>query len=336
MPAEWEKHSAIWLSFPHDNESFPHLAEAQSAHADFVRAISDYEQVELQVLDETAKAHVTSLLTERGANLDNIRFHVREYADIWFRDYGPLFVVNDTTKELAMTKWTFNAWGGKYDALLKDNGIPYEMNKQMKLDMFETGIVMEGGSLELNGKGTVLTTTQCLLNKNRNPKLSREEIEKYLDDYLATPNVVWLTEGIEGDDTDGHIDDIARFVNETTIVCAVEKNESDANYRALKENFELLKEAKDQNGNPFTVVPLPMPSPVVSTVNGKRLPASYANFYIGNGVVIMPTFEAPEDAEALKALESVFPNHKVIGLNAKYLVYGFGTFHCMSQQQPAV
>lgn len=336
MPAEWEKHSAIWLSTPHDNESFPHLAEAKEAHADFVRTISDFETVELQVLDETMQAEVTARLTERGANLENIRFHVREYADIWFRDYGPLFVVNDKTKELAMTKWIFNAWGGKYDALLRDNGIPYEMNKGMKLDMFETGIVMEGGSIELNGKGTVLTTTQCLLNKNRNPKLSREEIEKYLNDYLSAPNVVWLTEGIEGDDTDGHIDDIARFVNETTIVCAVEKNESDGNYKALKENFELLKEAKDQDGKPFTVVPIPMPSPVISTVSGKRLPASYANFYIGNDVVIMPTFEAPEDAEAFKVLESVFPNRKVIGINAKYLVYGFGTFHCMSQQQPAV
>jgi agmatine deiminase len=336
MPAEWEKHSAIWLSFPHDTESFPHTEEAQKAHADFVRAISDYETVELQVLDEMTKAHVTSLLTERGANLENVRFHVREYADIWFRDYGPLFVVNDKTKELAMTKWTFNAWGGKYDTLLRDNGIPYEMNKQMKLDMFETGIVMEGGSIELNGKGTVLTTTQCLLNKNRNPKLTKEEIEKYLDEYLNAPNVVWLTEGIEGDDTDGHIDDIARFVNETTIVCAVEKNENDGNYKALKENFELLKEAKDQDGNPFTVVPLPMPSPVISTVSGKRLPASYANFYIGNGVVIVPIFAVPEDAEALKVLQSVFPNHKVIGLNAQYIVYGFGTFHCMSQQQPAV
>ena len=328
MPAEWEKHSAIWLSFPHDTESFPHLEKAQAAHADFIKEISETEAVELQVLDETMKEHVAALLSERGANLGNIRFHVREYADIWFRDYGPLFVTNG--KELAMTKWVFNAWGGKYDALLKDNGIPYEMNKEMNLPMFETNVVLEGGSIDVNGKGTVLTTEQCLLNKNRNPQLSREEVEKYLDDYLACPNVVWLTEGIEGDDTDGHIDDIARFVNETTIVCAVEENEADANYKPLKENFELLKKTG------LNIVPLPMPSPVISTVNGKRLPASYANFYIGNGKVIVPTFGVSEDEKALSVLHSVFPDRKVVGINATYLVYGFGTFHCMSQQQPAV
>jgi len=332
MPAEWERHSAIWLSFPHDTESFPHTEEAQNAHADFIAEISETEAVELQVLDETMKEVVTSLLTERGANPANVRFHIRDYADIWFRDYGPLFVTD--SKELAMTKWVFNAWGGKYDALLKDNGVPYEMNKGMNLRMFETGIVMEGGSIEVNGKGTVLTTTQCLLNKNRNPQLSKAEIEKYLDDYLNCPNVVWLTEGIEGDDTDGHIDDIARFVNETTIVCAVEKNEVDANYKPLMENLELLKKAKDQDGNPFTVVAIPMPSPVISSVSGKRLPASYANFYIGNGKVIVPIFGVPEDEEALSILRSVFPDRKVVGINATYLVYGFGTFHCMSQQQP--
>jgi len=333
MPAEWERHSAIWLSFPHDTESFPHIERAQAAHADFVKEISETEMVELQVLDETTKAQVVALLTERGANLANVRFHIRDYADIWFRDYGPLFVTNG--QELAMTKWVFNAWGGKYDALLKDNGIPYEMNRAMNLRMFETGIVMEGGSIDVNGKGTVLTTEQCLLNKNRNPQLSKAEIEKYLDDYLHCGNVIWLTEGIEGDDTDGHIDDIARFVNDTTVVAALEANPDDANYAALKKNFEILQNSKDQDGKPLTVVSIPMPSPILRE-NGSRLPASYANFYIGNGKVVVPIFGVPEDEQVLEILGTVFPDRKVVGINAKYLVYGFGTFHCMSQQQPAV
>lgn len=335
MPAEWERHSAIWLSYPHDTDSFPHLAEARSAHVDFVKEISETEPVELQVLDETTRESVTKELGKRGANMGNIRFHTRDYADIWFRDYGPLFVVNRKTRELAMTKWTFNAWGGKYEELLKDNNIPYAMNEAMELPMFETGIVLEGGSIDVNGRGTVLTTEQCLLNKNRNPNLTREQIEKYLDDYLGTPNVIWLTEGIKGDDTDGHIDDIARFVNDGTVVAAVEENPNDANYEALKKNFEILQNAKDQNGVPLTVVSIPMPSPMLRE-NGSRLPASYANFYIGNGKVIVPIFGAPEDEQALATLQTVFPDRKVVGINAKYLVYGFGTFHCMSQQQPAI
>jgi agmatine deiminase len=325
MPAEWEKHSAIWLSFPHDNESFPHLEKARAAHADFAAAISETEQVELQVLDETMQELATSLLTERNANMGNVRFHVREYADIWFRDYGPLFVTNG--KELAMTKWEFNAWGNKYEALLKDNGIPYEMNKDLKMQMFETGMVLEGGSIDVNGKGALLTTEQCLLNKNRNPDMTREQIEQKLKDNLGVSNIIWLKEGVEGDDTDGHIDDIARFVNENTIVCAVEENEKDANYAPLKENFELLKSTG------MNVVPLPMPGNVTRE-NGSRLPASYANFYIGNGKVIVPIFGTENDGKALEVLRSVFPDRKVVGINALYLVYGFGTFHCMSQQQP--
>jgi agmatine deiminase len=335
MPAEWEKHSAIWLSWPHDTESFPYLEKAESAYADFVKEISESETVELQVLNDSAKERAMKLLAERGTDLTQVRFHMRDYADIWFRDYGPLFVVNRETKELAMTKWEFNAWGGKYETLLKDTGIPRRMNEDMKLKMFEAGIVMEGGSLEVNGAGTLMTTEQCLLNKNRNPNLSKEEIEKKLSDYLGITNFIWLKEGIEGDDTDGHIDDIARFVNSTTIVCAVEGNSGDANYHALQENFELLKQAKDQDGNAIKVIPLPMPGNITRE-NGNRLPASYANFYIGNTKVLVPTFDTPKDEEALTVLRSVFPDRKVVGINATYLVYGFGTFHCMSQQQPAI
>ena len=335
MPAEWAPHSAIWLSWPHDTESFPYLDKTEEAYADFIAEISESEKVELQIVNETMREKAEAMLRERNTDLGNVRFHTADYADIWFRDYGPLFVVNPQTKELAMTKWTFNAWGNKYAELLKDNKIPYSMNKSLKLKMFEAGIVLEGGSVEVNGKGTVLTTEQCLLNKNRNPHLSREQIEKYLDDYLGAPHVIWLTYGIEGDDTDGHIDDIARFVNETTVVCAIEENPKDGNYTAMKQNFEILKGSYDQDGKPLTVIPLPMPGKIMAD-SGKRLPASYANFYIGNTKVLVPIFGTVQDEKALAVIRSVFPDKKVVGINATYIVYGFGTFHCMSQQQPSV
>ncbi len=332
MPAEWEPHSAIWLSFPHDPESFPHLEEARASFLNFVHEISESETVELQVLDETMQHEVAVKLAERGNNLENIRFHIREYADIWFRDYGPLFLVENDLHELAMSKWEFNAWGGKYDALLKDNEIPYAMNEELKLPIFKAGIVLEGGSIEVNGKGTLMTSKQCLLNKNRNPKLTKTEIEGYLADYLNVRNFIWLNEGVEGDDTDGHIDDIARFVNPTTILCAREDDETSANFAPLKENWELLQNAVDQDGKKINVIAIPMPGRIPA--HEKPLPASYANFYIGNTKVIVPTFGTENDAKALRIIQEVFKDRKVVGIDATYLVYGFGTFHCMSQQQP--
>lgn len=334
MPAEWEKHSAIWLSWPHDPYSFPHLEKAEASFADFIKEIYTSETVNLQVLNEVMQDRVAQMLEERGVDLDAINFHPANYADIWFRDYGPLFLIHPETKELAMSKWIFNAWGGKYDALLKDNQIPYAMNKELKLRMFETNIVMEGGSIEVNGKGTLMTTEQCLLNKNRNPDLSREQIEKYLSDYLNVRHFIWLKEGIEGDDTDGHIDDIARFVNPTTVLCAYEEDTSSKNHAILKENFEILENATDQDGTKLNVIKLPMPG--VVPAHEHALPASYANFYIGNTKVLVPTFGTKNDAKALEIIQSVFPDRKVVGVDATYLVYGLGTFHCMSQQQPTV
>lgn len=334
MPAEWKPHSGIWLSWPHDNESFPHLEKAENSFAEFIKEIYTSDTVHLQVLNEVIQDRALEMLEARGVDVDLIHFHQRDYADIWFRDYGPLFLINPETKELAMSKWIFNAWGGKYDALLKDNKIPYAMNESLKLKMFETNIVMEGGSIELNGAGTLMTTEQCLLNKNRNPELSREQIEKYLSDYLNVRHFIWLKEGIEGDDTDGHIDDIARFVNETTVLCAYEDDESSKNHAILKENFEILQNATDQDGNKLNVVKLPMPG--VVPAHDRVLPASYANFYIGNTKVVVPTFGTENDAKALEIIQSVFQKRKVVGVDATYLVYGLGTFHCMSQQQPAI
>lgn len=343
MPAEWEQHSAVWLSWPHDTTSFPHLEEAETSFANFIKEISESETVELQTVNEVVEDRAVAMLQERGVNENAVRFHPANYADIWFRDYGPIFITNPKTKELAMTKWTFNAWGNKYEILLKDNEIPHAMNAKMKLPMFEAGphtngigvgagIVMEGGSIEVNGKGTLMTTEQCLLNKNRNPNLTREEIEKYLSDYLGVRHFVWLKEGIEGDDTDGHIDDIARFVDPTTVLCAYEEDTKSPNYAVLKENFEILENATDQDGAKLTIIKLPMPG--VIPAHKKPLPASYTNFYIGNTKVLVPTFGTENDAKALEIIQSVFPDRKVIGIDATYLVYGFGTFHCMSQQQP--
>lgn len=334
MPAEWEKHSAVWLSWPHDTTSFPHLKETEESCALFIKEISTSEKVELQVLNEVMLDHVSELLEKKNVDMSQVTFHPANYADIWFRDYGPTFVTNKETKELAIAKWTFNAWGNKYEILLKDNEIPYAMNAEMKLPMFEAGIVMEGGSIEVNGKGTLMTTEQCLLNKNRNPNLSREDIEKYLSDYLGVRHFIWLKEGIEGDDTDGHIDDIARFVNETTVLCAYEENTASPDHAILKENFEILQKSTDQDGNPLTVIKLPTPGKILAHV--EPLPASYANFYIGNTKVLVPTFGTENDQKALEIIQSVFPDRKVVGIDATYLVYGFGTFHCMSQQQPEV
>jgi len=334
MPAEWEPHDAVWLSWPHDEVSFPFLEEAEAAFASFVKEISAGERVELQVLDETMKERVVAMLRVRHVELSRIRLHVHDYADIWFRDYGPIFVVNRKAKQLAMTKWIFNAWGDKYDTLLKDNGVPYFMNHSLKLPMFEPGIVMEGGSIEVNGAGTLMTTEQCLLNPNRNPNLSKEEIERFLREYLGVRHFIWLKEGIAGDDTDGHIDDIARFVNPTTVLCARQPDENDPDHAVLEENVRLLEAAADQDGNKLRVIPLPVPD-WVGDEKG-RLPASYANFYIGNSKVLVPLFGTDNDAAALETIQSVFPNRKVVGINARYLVYGLGTFHCMTQQQPAV
>lgn len=332
MPAEWEPHDAVWLAWPHDPASFPDLERAGNAFADFVAEIHTGERVELLVLEEM-KAGATELLRKCGVNLDCVRFHVADYADIWFRDYGPIFVVNRETRQLAVTKWVFNAWGNKYEELLKDNRIPHFMNEALRLPMFEPGIVLEGGSIDVNGAGTLLTTEQCLLNPNRNPHLGKEQIEKYLLDYLGATHIIWLKDGIEGDDTDGHIDDIARFADPTTVLCAWQSDRSDPDHEALEENYQFLRRATDQDGRALNVVKLPVPGWVGDA--GHRLPASYANFYIGNTKVLVPTFGVPNDTAALEIIQSVFPDRRVVGINAVGLVYGLGTFHCMSQQQPA-
>lgn len=332
MPGEWAEHDAIWLSWPHDKESFGEgLPGAEKAYVEMIRAIHKTERVELHVLDQKMHARVAEALEKAGVDLSRVRFHLRRYADVWFRDYGPTFVLGAKGK-LAMVHWIFNAWGGKYKELMPDTEIPHDIEAKLRVPAFRPGIVMEGGSIEVNGAGVVMTTEQCLLNKNRNPRLTRAQIEDCLRQYLGVDQVLWLKEGISGDDTDGHIDDIARFTSPSTVACALEERSSDENFAPLKDCFEALEQARDASGKPYNVVRLPMPDPVEA--EGRRLPASYANFYIGNGTVLAPVFGCKQDDAALKVLEGLFPGRRIAPIPCRDLVRGLGTVHCVSQQQP--
>jgi agmatine deiminase len=330
MPAEWEPQEAIWLTWPHNDVTWPGgmLAQVEQSYVEIIEALHTGQKVRLLVKNFETEARVRLALEREDVALSQIVFMIQPTEDSWIRDYGPTFVVNPGQRKLAMVNWIFNAWGNKYDDLIGDDRIPAELNRQLQLPMFEPGIVMEGGSIEVNGAGTVLTTEQCLLNKNRNPHLNRPEIEEYLKEYLNVSKVLWLSEGIAGDDTDGHIDDIARFVGENKVVCAVEDDPADENYSILKENYEQLV------AYGLEVVKLPMPGCVGD--RHARLPASYANFYIGNSVVVVPVFGHANDRRALDIIQLCFPDRHVVGVRAESMVHGLGTIHCCSQQEPAV
>ena len=331
MPPEWSKHEAIWLAWPHDPTTFTTGVEkVEKTFLQIIELIYKDEYVNLFVKDAEMKQKILCLFEKRKIDLKKIRFFEFDYADVWFRDYGPIFVMNREQK-LAMVRWIFNSWGEKYEELLKDAQIPQIINKTMHLDCFEPGIILEGGSIYVNGKGTLLTTEQCLLNKNRNARLDKEKIEKYLKDYLGVSHIIWLSCGIVGDDTDGHVDDIARFVNPTTVVCAYEEGNSE-NAKALRKNYEILCQSTDQDGKKLKIVKLPMPRNV--ECNKKQLPASYTNFYIGNKTVLVPTFQSENDQVALSILQNLFPKRNVIGVDSVDLICGFGAIHCISQQQP--
>ncbi|MDE1768000.1 MAG: agmatine deiminase family protein [Candidatus Micrarchaeota archaeon] len=336
MPAEWLMHEATWLSWPKNPDSFPGeiLKEVENAYIEIISALSKNEKVNLLVDNEDYEKRVRDMLKSKGIS-DNVFLHRISTSDVWFRDYGPIFITLNAQgrREIAFTHWIFNAWGNKYEDLKKDSGIP-ERLPLGKIPKFKIPMVLEGGSIDVNGLGTCLTTEQCLLNKNRNPDLNREQISQYLKDYLGATNIIWLEEGIAGDDTDGHVDDIARFVNRNTVVCALENDPNDENYEPLNKNFELLKQAKDQDGNKLNVISLPMPSKV--TYDGQRLPASYCNFYIANKKVLVPIFNDDNDKKALSILKELFPGREVIGINCRALVYGFGAIHCVTQQQPKI
>jgi agmatine deiminase len=338
MPAEWHRHSATWLAWPKDPETWPdRVPQVQEIFLTMIAALAPGETVNLLVDDEKTERAVRQRCTFPGAN--NIRFHQISTVDSWIRDYGPNFIVSNTAG-LVYNDWIFNAWGNKYEELKKDDSIPARLESLLKVRRFEPGIVLEGGSIDVNGAGCVLTTEQCLLNPNRNPDLSRDEIEVYLKNYLGVTKVLWLGEGIVGDDTDGHIDDIARFVTPNVIVCVVEDDPQDANYKLLQDNLRRLRAMTDVNGRPFEIVTLPMPGIIggISTEAREleRLPASYANFYIANSALLAPVFGHANDVRALETLQGLFKTRHVVAVNCEPLVWGMGTIHCVTQQQPEV
>ena len=329
MPAEWEKHEATWLAWPKDPLTFPPgiIEKVEGTYAKIIGSLAKGERVDLLVDDSATEARVKRTM---GSDVDLVVHRIRT-ADVWIRDYGPIFIKNS---EVAATKWRFNAWGNKYEELLPDDKSGMDVAMSSGVRIFQPGIVLEGGSVDVNGLGTCLVTEQCLLNKNRNPGKSRAQIERYLRDYLGEEHTVWLKSGIVGDDTDGHVDDLARFTSEGTVLCMVEADETDENHDPLGENRRALAEALDQDARRFEVVEVPMPRKKVGGAD--RLPASYANFYIGNSVVLVPVFDDPNDSSALSTIADLFPNREVVGINCEALVYGFGGIHCITQQQPSL
>lgn len=336
FPAEFAPHEATWLSWPHKEASWPGKIQAIfPVYAAFAGKVAEGEKVRINVADEAMKQQALHYLEQAGAPLRQVEFYFNPTNDAWCRDHGPAFVVNPAAaKKKAVVDWAYNAWGGKYPPYDLDDVIPTRIAHHFHLPVFHPGIVMEGGAVDFNGKGTVLTTTSCLLNPNRNPHLQQRQIEEYLEKFYGVTQIIWLGDGIVGDDTDGHIDDLTRFVNDHTVVTAVEHNRSDENYAALRANTEALSKIRLVNGQSLQVIELPMPAPVMH--ENMRLPASYANFYIANKYVVVPTFGDRNDDRALQILQSCFPNRQVIGLDSTDLIWGLGSFHCLSQQEPAV
>jgi agmatine deiminase len=336
FPAEWAKHEATWLTWPHKEASWPgKLDTIYAPYCEFIKIVAQGEKVRINVNDEATKAFAISKLEEAGADLTQIEFYFNPSNDAWCRDHGPAFLLNPKAEQQKVViDWGYNAWGNKYPPYDLDDVIPTRIADHFSLPVFNPGIVMEGGSVEFNGAGTILTSRACLLNTNRNPHLNQAQIEAYLKECYGAEQVLWVGDGIVGDDTDGHIDDITRFVNANTVLTVVESNPLDDNYLLLKENLEELKAMRLLNGEPLNIIQLPMPSPVIH--EDTRLPASYANFYIANAAVIVPTFRDVNDEIALAIIRGAFPDRKVVGIDSTDIIWGLGSFHCLSQQEPAI
>lgn len=346
FPAEWHPHVATWLSWPHTEASWTYERQALMfpAYIEFIKAITKSEQVCINAHDETVMQAAERRLLAAGVDMSRVTLLPHPTNDSWCRDHGPAFLINPQKQERIIVNWGYNAWGDKYPPYDHDDQIPVQIARYRKLNYVTpkthtgpsagTPIIMEGGSVEFNGAGTVLTSRACLLNQNRNAHLTQADIERYLCDYYGVQQVLWVEEGIVGDDTDGHIDDTVRFVNEDTVVAAYEPDPNDDNYPFLQEIHHQLKQMRLLNGKPLTIVELPMPDPVVS--DGLRLPASYANFLITNGAVIVPTFRCANDQQALDILSTCFPDRKIIGIDSTEIVWGLGSFHCLSQQEPKI
>lgn len=336
MPAEWHPHEATWLVWPKNKTTWPdRLDQVREIYLEWIRSVAPFERIHLIVDDQENEDAVRRRISQNRVDLQRIRFFQVTTVDSWIRDYGPNFLLRKTGDgvERAWNHWQFNAWGNKYEDLKRDALVGLQLAEYLDPVCFRPDFVLEGGSIDVNGKGVCLTTEQCLLHANRNSTRSRQDIETILSAYLGLTQIIWLGEGIAGDDTDGHIDDIARFVNGNTIVYALEDDPADPNFAPLRDNFRRLQEARDTDGEPFRLVPLPMPDPVEGAEG--RLPASYANFYVANQVVLVPIFGQRKDSRALEQLRSLFPDRRVIGSFCEPLVWGMGTIHCLTQQQPA-
>jgi agmatine deiminase len=327
MPAEWEPHSGTWIAWPHNPNDWPgRFAPIPWVYAEIVRKLSSVEHVRILVASRAEEARARTLLRKAGAVMEAVEFVHCPTDRVWTRDFGPIFVKN-RRGEVALAGWRFNGWA-KYDDWRQDVLVPGALAKHLGLPLFQPEMVLEGGSIDVNGAGLLLTTEECLLSdvQQRNPGMSRREIERHFRDYLGIARTIWLRNGIAGDDTHGHVDDLARFVSADTVLVAAESDRSDANYEPLRENYALLRAAG------LKVVKLPMPRPLIFA--GQRLPASYANFYIANGLVLVPTFNDPNDRVALTTLARLFPDREVTGINCTELIWGLGALHCMTQQQP--
>ena len=335
FPPEWSPHTATWLSWPRpEGISFPDKYQTVPENlARIVREIAAREAVHINVPNGNYQRIVSQQLAEHGCPLRNVHFHHIKTNECWCRDHGPAFVLKG--KKAAIVDWGFNAWGGKYPPYDDDDAVPTNVARELKLPVFYPGIVMEGGAVDFNGAGTILTTTDCLLNKNRNPSLSKSRIEKYLKDFYGQKHICWLTSGIAGDDTDGHVDDLARFIDSQTIVVGVEDDPKDENYRVLKSTVRQIEKLRDQDGRPFRIVQIPMPGMI--EYDGQRLPATYVNFYFVNGALLVPTYRnRRNDRKAIEILQAHLPKRKVIGIDCTELIWGLGAIHCLTQQQPKV
>ncbi len=335
FPAEFAPHQSTWLSWPHKEASWPgKIHTIFPSYVAFIKTLVRFEEVNINVCDEAMKLSATLLLQDAGVDMSRVHFYMHPTNDAWCRDHGPAFLLNkqDPNKK-AIVDWNYNAWGNKYPPFDLDDVIPTKIGKSLGLDVFHPGIIMEGGSVDFNGAGTVITSTACLLNPNRNPHLNQSQIEQYLMDYYGQEQVLWVDEGIVGDDTDGHIDDTVRFVNEDTVITVIEENRKDENYALLQHNLKQLHTMRLLNGKQLNIVEIPMPDDVIW--EDQRLPASYANFYIANQQVIVPTYKCSKDDEVLLSIQTCFPGREVIGIDSTDIIWGLGSFHCLSQQEPA-
>jgi len=332
FPAEWQVHRATWLSWPHNKNTWPEGIETIfDSYLRLIEELTKWEMVCINVRDQNMEKAALSRFKNRHIDHSKVEFYYHATDDAWCRDHGPCFLVNPNGDKIVLD-WDYNAWGGKYPPYHSDNAIPGKVAFELGIELIKPGMVLEGGSVDFNGAGTALTTTSCLLNSNRNPEISQAAIEQKLKDYFGVEQVLWLEQGIAGDDTDGHIDTITRFVSPDTVVTILEEDPFEENYHPLLENLEALKQMKLLDGEPLKVITLPMPQPKYH--GHQRLPASYANFYICNGAVLVPTFDDPNDKLAIAILGKIFKSRKIIGINSLEILRGLGSFHCLCQQEP--